>query len=395
MALTNLLVGAEFNVKNQILELTDLIAADYNTEHGLTLSNIKGMFKVTGAISGVVYENAGFDADSYASPDTNGSNLDWVYGGIALPLDSNNEVRQDVYTIEYKIISDGGHVTTFTFSKVYTHAYNRPTAIVTGNATIPKSYATITDNTVYNVLVNSVYYAPANLDSRLITVNWPVESGQPDSITANVSMVLGPNIWTGEYLISLNTPVVYTLPSAAGLTVTVVDTISGTSTMSDEVNDCASTVEVCMVSLSAQYEQAKLYNLPEAQTLKKNLDDIGMYYDMYNMAILTSKDTTYSCEILRALVIQNGCEPQVETFTSREIIPLTGVGSNKQEFIVTDVAGQTVFDLEFVLNVNSLVLIDGIAIINNQIEVASFGTTTLTTVATVTQGQTVIIFENI
>jgi hypothetical protein len=42
-----------------------------------------------------------------------------------------------------------------------------------------------------------------------------------------------------------------------------------------------------------------------------------------------------------------------------------------------------------------LVLIDGIAIINNQIEVASFGTTTLTTVATVTQGQTVIIFKNI
>jgi hypothetical protein len=394
LELANLKVGAEFNIQNQTLKLTDLIAGEYNTKHGLTLTNIKGLFKVIGSSGDVLYENIGFATESYASPDTNGVTPTWGIDGIVLPLNSNGTILNDVYTIEYLVSTAGTDETDFSFSKAFTFDYNTPAGVINGEANITSSYATITDQTVYNAFVNSVFYAPDNLASRLMTIRWPVGSGESDITTNLDSRVIGPNIWTGEYSLILSTSVVYSIPEDDYLTVSFVDVISDTSSMSAAINDCASTVETCMVALTAQYEQAKLYNLPEAQVLKKNLSDIVMYYDMYQMAVLTSKDTTYSCTILRELMVKNGCEAQAETATSREIIPATSTSSGKQEFIVT-ASSQIAFSLNFVLTTTSLVLVDGVALINSQVNSSSFGTTTLTLLAPTTAGQTVIVFENL
>ena len=389
----DLLVKAQLNVNTAVLTLTDLIASDYNTIHGLDLAEVEGMFKITGP-NGIIYQNTGWDADDYASPDIVGATPLWEKGSITLPIDISGKVLPGTYKVEYKVTGDGTGNTNYTFSKDYVHLYQRPTAVIIGSPVPTQSYMIVLDSTNYDVTVEGQIYSPTNTltDDRVLLARWPIGSGVSDSTTGESSLQLGPNLWTGNYDLSLVTTVKYTLPAESDLTIEVEDVVTGQNdSISVYVDDCTQSVQNCLLTLTARYEAARKENLPEHQTMKKNIDDIMLYYDMYKMAKETGSDTSYSCNQLMLLLQECGCISAGDTtLTSKEIIPITEM-SGRKEFIVVDVAGQSVFPLPFTLTLNSLVMVEGQTLLTSQY--SGFGSTTMVMGYTVPQGQSVIVIE--
>lgn len=389
----DLLVKAQLNVKTAVLTLTDLIASDYNTIHGLSLAEVKGMFKITGP-NGVIYQNTGWDADNYAAPDIVGATPSWEKGNIVLPIDIDGKVLPGTYKVEYKITGDGTGDTNYTFDKDYVHLYQRPTAVIVGSPVVSQSYMIVLDSTNYNVTVEGQIYSPTNTltDDRVLAARWPIGSEVTDSTTGESSLQLGPNLWSGNYDLSLSTIVKYTLPAETNLTIEIEDVVAGQNdSVSVYVDDCTQSVQDCLLTLTSNYEMAKCENLPEAQTMKKNIDDIMLYYDMYKMAKETGTDTAYSCNKLMLLLQQCGCVSSGDTtLVSKEIIPITEM-SGRKEFIITDIAGQSVFPLPFTLTLNSLVMVEGQTLLTNQY--SGFGSTTMVMGYTIPIGQAVIVIE--
>ena len=70
--LTSLLVNFELNEKNSNFVVTDAIGNDYNVVYGYTLSDVKGLIKITDSQARVIYKNSGWDTDDYSSPDSFG-----------------------------------------------------------------------------------------------------------------------------------------------------------------------------------------------------------------------------------------------------------------------------------------------------------------------------------
>jgi len=322
----DLLVKASFNVNTNLLTLTDLIARDYNTTYGYTLADVKGLFRITGP-SGIVYQNPGWDTEDYSSPDIEGSSLDWVKDGISVPVDSDTLMQTGVYQVEYMVTLDGTGTTTFSFDKSYTHSYIAVTASITSTIFTSLSYMIVSDETTYTVVVNGISYIPTNTiaDTRVLLARWPAGSGVSDSSTALANLQLGPNLWTGSYDLILTSDVVYELAADTGLTAEIVDVISGVDdSVEVHLDECTTVVYECLVNLTADYEQAKKYNLPKAQELRKNLFDIDLYYGMYNMAVKLGEDTAYAKDILYKLIVANGCSAEVTEFTeSEEMLPAT------------------------------------------------------------------------
>jgi len=394
MAISTLLVQADLNVNTGMLALTDLIADDYNIVHGYTLTDVKGIFKITGPL-GVIYQNTGWDTDDYSLPDIEGTTPDWDKGSIALPLDSGGKTLLGVYKVEYKVTLDGTGTTTFGFDKNYTNLYVAPVPILLAVSDIPTSLMNVTDDTDYVILVGGVYYNPdAPKLPRDMTIRWPISSGVADTSTELLTIQLGPNLWTGNYDITTTVPVTYTLPAETNLTVKVTDVVEG---LKDDVNirddDFTVTVERCLEKLTSEYEQAKQLNLPEAQSIKKNLDDMMLYYEMYKMALATGQDIFYAYSRLNTLIVQNGCpSSQYNISHSMEIIPVTSEVS-KYEEIVTDVAGKDTFDLPFTLTTNSLALVDGQALLN--VQITGFGTNEIVINQILFPGQVLIVIEKV
>jgi hypothetical protein len=342
MALSALKYKIRFNKVSTppSLEFYDLIAGDYNTVHGLTLADIKGMIKITSPI-GVIFANPGYDADDYSAPDIKGAvTAIWSVTAIALPLDTDGDVIKGDYMVEFKLSTDGS-TTYLTDDLTYNYQFIDPVPVVTPTVNVGTSRMTVVDGTVYTVEGKE----PVNTltTDRLMTVKYPITSGKSDATSAAATFNVSGNLWSGGYLISLDTPLTYEMAAWADLdaSVDVVTEILGETQTQVEDSDCACTYYNCMVSIDEKYALAKLNgNLREADRLLGILNAIDFYHNMYQLAVTCGEDYTNWCTKIQALAQSENCLCPEDSGSSEseEIIPVTtppGTGSTGFQPIIT------------------------------------------------------------
>jgi hypothetical protein len=322
----DLSIKAKFNIVTKTLSLVDMIAEKYNTALELELENIKGIFKVT-CSAGVIYENQGFESGDFSEADILGSDLAWELTGIELPLDSSGNVLKSAYVIEYKLSADGEGKTNYSFSGTYNNVYVSPSIQITALVDIQKSTMVVTNATNYGITMNGTTYQPTGEGTeKVTTVAHPLGSGQPNVVSYQTSFVVGANLWTGIYSIQNVSTLYYDFPASTGLSVELYDQVKGLDqTYKVEADEAAYCVENCLLTLTSNYEAAKLNNLRRAQEIKRMIDDIMLYYDMYKLAVSTGNSTAYAISHLKSLMTLCGCCNQsVTDKPSIEVIPVSG-----------------------------------------------------------------------
>ena len=155
-------------------------------------------------------------------------------------------------------------------------------------------FATVTaqDSTLY----------PANMTiaSRVLTINWPrLANGNPVDtavVTSDASKTIGPNIFTGGYLVTLSTALTWT--QTDGLLVS--NTVQGRS---DYVVDCSGNICSafnCIKAYMVRYQQAVALGSRELTQFTQQNFQILLYCNLYNIAIECQK-TSDARDILIAL----------------------------------------------------------------------------------------------
>lgn len=289
MALTSLSVKVELDEANGSFIITDLIGNDYNTLYGYVLTDVKGLLKISGFQGSIIYKNSGWDSDNYSSPDI--TSLSWSKTiSSTVPLGQDGLIVKGFYTIEYKVSVEAVAATFLTFLQVFNNIYERPDIKISSFVSLTKSTFTFTDDTSYTI-ISKDSYSPTSL-TRNFDITWPLSSGIPNTVSSDISVQLGPDIWSGYYLCSFTADVSYLLVNnVSGLTVTVSDSIKEVlHRIAVVYDDFAGLVNQALIQLTASYEKYKLYNLPYAENYQDILDDIMMYYDMVNMGKISGTD---------------------------------------------------------------------------------------------------------
>lgn len=292
MALTSLSVKVELDEINSSLVITDLIGNDYSAIYGYTLTNIKGLLKISGLQGVLIYKNDGWDSGDYSFPDITDASWSKTISNT-VPVGQEGLIVKDFYSIEYKVLVDSAG-TVFSFIQTFENIYQRPSVEISSLASLVDSTLIFTDDTSYTLALASSY-PPTSL-TRNFDVTWPVGSGMPNTVSPDASVQLGADIWSGYYLCSFTADVAYLLVNDVnGLTVTVVDKIQKTlHRIAVVYQEFTMLVNDALLQLTAAYESYKLYNLPYAENYQQTLDDIMMYYDMFKMANISNTDMSYA-----------------------------------------------------------------------------------------------------
>ncbi len=293
MALTSLSVKVELDEINSSLVITDLIGNDYNAVYGYILSNIKGLLKISGFQSGIVYKNPGWDSDDYSSPDITSTSWSKTISNT-VPLGQDGLIVNDFYSIEYKVSVDAVVATFLTFFQIFKNIYQQPVIEISSLVSLVDSTLIFTDDTSYTLALASSY--PPTSITRSFDITWPVGSGISNTVSLDVSVQLGPDIWSGYYLCDFTADVSYLIINDVnGLTVTVSDKIQKTlHRIAVVYKDFTGLVNSALLQLTADYETYKLYNLPYAENYQQTLEEIMMYYDMFKMANISNTDMSYA-----------------------------------------------------------------------------------------------------
>jgi len=293
MALTSLSVKVELDEINSSLIITDLIGNDYNATYGYTLTNIKGLLKISGFQGSIIYKNSGWDSDDYSSPDITSASWSKVISST-VPVGEDGLIVRGFYTVEYKVSVEDVSATFLTFLQVFKNVYERPLIEISSLVSIVDSTFVFTDDTSYTLNLASTY--PPTSVLRNFDITWPPTSGKPNTVSSATSVQLGPNIWSGYYLCNFTVTLSYLLVNDVnGLTVTVSDSIHETlHRIAVIYKDFAGLVNQALIQLTASYEKYKLYNLPYAENYQEVLDDIMMYYDMVKMADISGTDMSFA-----------------------------------------------------------------------------------------------------
>jgi len=295
--LSSLLVKIQVDEVNKQFIFTDLIGSDYNVVYGY--SDVLGLIKISGSQTGVVYKNPGWDATDYSHPDISTS-FEKIIPSV--PLDSDDLVVNQFYTVEYKISVDAGSTTYLSFLEVFNFNYKPATLDLRTALSFIDMTLTFTDSTVYTLKLGGNDYSPTSL-TRNIEVTWPADSNIPNTVSNLQEVTLGPDLWSGIYSATLTTDLKYVLSNVNGLMVTVTDTLTqDLERIIVPYQDFTGMVNLALEQLTTKYEDLKEYNLPYAQNYQELLDDIMMYYDMFKMAADNAQDLSYSMEKIYELL---------------------------------------------------------------------------------------------
>lgn len=147
---------------------------------------------------------------------------------------------------------------------------------------------------------STLYLANMTIASRALTINWPrLANGNPVDtavVTSDASKTIGPNIYTGGYLVTLSTALTWT--QTDGLLVS--NTVQGRS---DYVVDCSGNICSafnCIKAYMVRYQQAVALGSRELTQFTQQNFQILLYCNLYNIAIECQK-TSEARDILVAL----------------------------------------------------------------------------------------------
>lgn len=144
------------------------------------------------------------------------------------------------------------------------------------------------------------YLATQTIVSRALTINWPrLANGNPVDtavVTSEASQVIGPNLYTGGYLVTLSTAITWTQTDGLLVSNTVASRI-------DYVVNCDGSICSafnCIKAYMIKYQQAVALGSRELAQFTAQNFQILLYCNLYNIAI-QCQDTAESRAILVAL----------------------------------------------------------------------------------------------
>lgn len=287
----------DFNVYSNTLTLSDLLS-------GGTYADI---FSLTDPDGVIFYQNTGWAANSFTSPDLSNSLSTKVLSGANFPLDTvTNFVKLGTYTFTMKNTVDGGTSYT-TVTKTLNLDYVRPATLITMVADILASTLVITDATNYNVLHSGVSVIPALTYSQILVSPIDPTTGLP--VVANVTSTaltfsVGPDIYTGTYINTIATTAIYSLELWDGTVWAIVrDSILGSHPETVRADTCMCQYYNCLISFQAQMDAANGNDSVTYIRLRKAKDLLNDYMNMYLWAIKCGQSTVYWCNKIKDILV--------------------------------------------------------------------------------------------
>lgn len=279
------------SASNPSLKIKD--ETDYITQ-GIPLADVKGILTVRYGAT-VIYSNL-----LYASPDVNPSVSLFSPELDVLPLDSNGKVINATYEFIYSIQVASVTIYTKTFS--YSYCDSGMKGAICATSSCFTSQLTAKDESVY-------VQEGIESSTRSLKIQYPRNSlGTPVSApvtTTNESVTIGPNIWTGNYTISLSTTIVYI---KNGLSIQETITAYIDHAVRCYTNMCS--ILACVSSLNAKYFDAQQKGSARVSELQMQCFTVSLLLGEYNLALLCkdeNKLTRISTALADFLELNTGC----------------------------------------------------------------------------------------
>lgn len=310
---------------------------------GIALADVVGMLKITGPDGSVVYENAGFSADDFSSPDID-HDVQLFLDSVSLPLDVDGNVLVGTYTVEYKIEVVGGtQPGTYSLVKSYEYCYEAPDISITAKTDCFSSILTGEDKTVYDI-----EGATLTSHTRTFTAYAPPTSGLSDTVSANKVITVTP-ISTKTWTLEVVSDVRYDFTDGLCVVDELKESIE--HEVICDINLCD--IFCCIDKLYNRYARELCVNSVRAEQIKDTqLDPVVMRAVLFRAAIecgQNDKATTYYNEILSISESEPGCSCSDETPT--QVIPVcppsggsdvvVAVGGNGAITLAVNVVGST------------------------------------------------------
>tara|TARA_R110000868_G_scaffold36571_1_gene129741 strand:- start:893 stop:2962 length:2070 start_codon:yes stop_codon:yes gene_type:complete len=147
---------------------------------------------------------------------------------------------------------------------------------------------------------STAYLAIQTIVDRVLTINWPrLANGnavQPPTITDQASQVVGPNLYTGDFLVTLSTDITWT--QIDGLIIT--NTIAARSDFNVTCDGGICEAYACIKAYAVQYQEAVAQGSRQISQFQQQNFQILIYCNLYNLAV-ECQHTTEARAILVAL----------------------------------------------------------------------------------------------
>ena len=167
----------------------------------------------------------------------------------------------------------------------------------------PSSDLCVTSDCFYATLTaqdSTPYPATVDVDSRALTINWPrLANGFPVEAavtTGQASQTIGPNIYTGGYLVTLSTDISWTQTD----TLLVSNTVQGRSDYTVTCDNDICQAFTCIQAYATQYQNAVSQGARNLSQLTAQNFQILIYCNLYNLAI-ECQQTSQAQQILTDL----------------------------------------------------------------------------------------------
>jgi hypothetical protein len=320
----DLIFKVDFHLENSPKDLTFSDYTDYSL-HGHGAETIKGLLKIVGP-SGIAYQNAGYATDVFTSPDYTGLGSAGYAtlrkSAIALPLDSVTGLPEiGTYTFYLKI-QRSGSATVLTTSKSYNYTYVAALPVLTVTSDCRVSTLTATDDTEY-----AVGGIDPQTATRLMSVVFPLGSGQSTQTTALDTLTVGPNIWTGDFNVSVSTALVYDMELWGTWNwFTIVDTVIGETVHEVVCEICTCALYNCLAAVQTRYETARGTNLVEADRLLRQWTTLTGAWMLYRWAMQCGLDASVWCDKIVSVLAAENCTCTTSTTNvPEEVIPWASI----------------------------------------------------------------------
>lgn len=346
----------------------------------LSSDDVRGCFEVEDPNGNIIHNNTDFD-----SPDILGSST-LQYSGLALPLDTNEEIVQGDYTVTYSIVVDKPIIALNQGAKTFTILGNYAAEITSsGSITVVRStgnnatYTVVSAvfggvNTVVTVtqaipnatVDGSIHYADqevftkeftatysdefpeieievdvdcfcgtlvstdatsygsgATINSRTHTVVYPAALNIADVVSSNAVVTISP-IYTQTWTTIIETNLTYTL--STGVTVDVILTGSQETVVDCDLSLCQ--ISCCLLALNNRYLNNKTANPPLAATYLAALNRAFQLVQLFKMAQECGQTTAAATALSEIRTVADctencGCGDNEEP---SQIIPLCSAG---------------------------------------------------------------------
>jgi hypothetical protein len=152
----------------------------------------------------------------------------------------------------------------------------------------PKADLCVTSDCYFATLEaidSTPYLSIQTIVDRVLTINWPrLANGnavQPPTITDQASQVVGPNLYTGDFLVTLSTDITWT--QIDGLVIT--NTIAARSDFNVTCDGGICEAYACIKAYAVQYQEAVAQGSRQIAQFQQQNFQILIYCNLYNLAV--------------------------------------------------------------------------------------------------------------